>query len=295
MVSVRSGAAGPSTTHYSLNLTTLQASRVCRPACMLCAWPSPPRPPPPCPTWQAQLLRPTHPAQTGGPGSTYLLCNQYTWCLTCALPVAHPCVQHHGLEALLERNGKCEQLLDITTGGAGRGDGSWQQVHPSHRPCDASTALAFLQALRRAVLLHQAWGSHVACPLRPAARPLQASATCAPRYWTARTCRLWTCGRPASAPGAQPPAPMQPLTWCSSQHAFSVTASCCVTFRRASMLTLVCHALLCRVQAARRGGRGRVPLGRRRRAVGGRPICPAGTGGAARLRVRLAVQHAHCH
>lgn len=29
-------------------------------------------------------------------------------------------VQHHGLEALLERNGTCEQLLDTTTGAHSR-------------------------------------------------------------------------------------------------------------------------------------------------------------------------------
>ncbi len=34
------------------------------------------------------------------------------WGLTCA--------QHHGLEALLERNGTCKQLLDTTTGRKGR-------------------------------------------------------------------------------------------------------------------------------------------------------------------------------
>lgn len=234
VVSVRSGAAGPSTTHYSLNLTTLQASRVCRPACMLFG-----------PRRHAHHRH----AQLGKHSCSGVHIQhrraalaQPTCCainirgvlhacvhLTCALPVAHPCVQHHGLEALLERNGKCEQLLDITTGEAGRGDGSWQQVHPSHLPCNASTALAFLQALRRAVLLHQAWGSHGACPLRPAARPLQASATCAPRYWTAPTCRLWTCGRPASAPGAQPPAPMQP------KHGVACMLACLLGMLSASL------------------------------------------------------------
>lgn len=58
------------------------------------------------------------------------------------LPVAVTCVQHHGLEALLERNGTCKQLLDTTTGKEGRHNtpafSSVIQLGPALEPAAAS-------------------------------------------------------------------------------------------------------------------------------------------------------------